>query len=173
MPITNNRIDAYIQKDSDDYCMYFTYNDIDFSSIYKDSYTKDFAIDFSKIYLKTSSKFNNHNFTDDHGKTVLSIRTEDNILSSIKGIKEIDNALVRLIVASVHPAINSDLTIHLQNKKYELIKDEDRINHYKADILKSDSKGLSVDELHNIAKDLNSIKENEPIQYQKKTNIYY
>lgn len=170
MEKTINRIDAYIQKDTDDYCIYFNYNGIDYTSIYKDTDTKKFAFNFNKRYLKTTAKFTNHNFVDDHGKTITSIKEESTILASIIGIKSIDNAIIRLIAAGVHPEVNSDITIYLQGKKYDLVKDADKLEYFSPDIIKSKEKGLSIDGLNELSTDLNNLK-NTSIQYQKKANI--
>lgn len=162
-----NKIDAYIQKDSDDYCIYFNYNDINNSSIYKDAHTRNFAINFNKKYLKTAAKFPNHNFTDDHGNIN---EKKPTILSSIVSIKSIDDAIVRLIAAGVHPEVNSDITIYLNGKQYDLVRDADRSEFFAADILKSKTKGLSTDQLIELSSDLSKLKATS-IQYQKKTNI--
>ena len=165
----NNRIDAYIEENSGTYNIYFNYNNINSDSLYTDSNTRNFAINFKWKYLNSNPRINNHTFTDDHG----SIKEKTNfftVLSSVKGIKEIDDALVGLVVASVHPEINSDLTIHLNEKEYPLVRDTDRKEYFPADILKTGIKGLSVEHLHEITKDLNQLINNYKKQ-QKKTNI--
>lgn len=163
MSFNNNKIDAYIEEFNDstgnvDYKLYFEYNGLDSGIIHKDAQARNLAINFKWKYLNSNSKPLNHTYTDDHGwakeKTEIT-----SILSSVKGIKEIDEAIVGLVVASVHPEINSDLTIHLNDKEYNLVKDADRKEYLAPDILKTGCKGFSKDELHEIDKDLRVLKE--------------
>lgn len=163
MSKNNNKIDAYIEEYHKstgelEYNLFFNYNGIDSSLIYKDKEAKIFAINFKWKYLNSNTKPNNHTYTDDHGWT--KEKTElSSILSSIKGIKEIDDAIVALVVASVHPEINSDLTIHLNDKEYDLVRNADRIEYFSPDILKTGNKGFSKNELHEIDKDIRTLKE--------------
>ena len=133
-----NRIDAYIEENSNSYNLYFHYNDIETPFLHKDIYARHLAINFKWQYLHSNSRVINHTFTDDHGK-VKEKTDYYTMLSSIKGIKEIDDAIVGLVVASVHPEINSDLTIHLYDKEYPLVRNTDRIEYLPADILKTES----------------------------------
>ena len=168
MKKTENRIDAYIEKNGDDYDMYFQYNDLKYTSLYKDNHAKDLAIIFKTKYLKSNAKIINHGFTDDHGKEKDKVELTT-VLSSIKGIKDIDNAITGLVMASVHPEVNSDLTIHLYDKEYPIVGKSDRKEFFSADILKTNDKGLSVEQFDEITNDLNLLKdEMNCIQYQKK-----
>ena len=164
-----NRIDAYIEKNCDDYNIYFHYNGIDFAFLHTDTVTRNFAINFKWKYLNSNTRVINHTFTDDHGYTKEK-RDYFTVLSSIKGIKQIDDSIVGIIVACVHPEVNSDLTIHLYDKEYPIVRNVDKKEYFPADILKTGTKGLSVEHLHEITRDLNQIKNNKNIQY-KKTSV--
>ena len=64
-----NRIDAYIEKNCDDYNIYFHYNGIDFAFLHTDTVARNFAINFKWKYLNSNTRVINHTFTDDHGYT--------------------------------------------------------------------------------------------------------
>ena len=164
-----NKIDAYIEENCGSYNIYFHYNDVEFVFLHRDNHARNFAINFKWKYLNSNVKIVEHTFTDDHG-FVKDKKEYFTVLSSIKGIKNIDDSIVGLVVACVHPEINSDLTIHLNSKEYPIVRDVDRKEYFPADILKTGVKGISVEHLHEITKDINQIKHANKSNQYKKTN---
>lgn len=170
------KVDAYLRdyKISDEseikYYLSFSYNGLDFSKLYQDKETELFAIDFKWKYLNGNYYADKHTFTDNKGNPSTK-RDYFSVISSIKGIEEIDDAVRDLVIACVNLEVQADLTIHYNDKEYPLVSDTDNKIYFPSDRLKVSKKGYSIEQLTELKKDIRNIKKESKNVQKKKTNI--
>ena len=115
------KIDGYIEKYGDDYNMYFHYNGVEACFLYEHEEAKNFANYFSH---KMSRNLPGVIYSDDHGWTKKEY-DDSAVISSIKGVKNIDDDLSYFMTGCKNLDIEADFDIYFDNKKYEIVKDSE------------------------------------------------
>ena len=160
----SNRIDAILEEHNIngkmEHKLYFHYNGVEFTFLYKAEEAEVFASEFKWKYLITNTSADNHRFTDNKGYT-MDKRYYYSVLSSINGIEEIDDSIVNLISTCCNLDIQSDLTFHYNDKEYPLVRSVDHKEYHPSDKQQISKKGFSIKQLKELTKDIIEIKKNQ------------
>lgn len=161
----SKKVDAYIEEEyvngEVNYNMWLHYNDVEFCFLYANPEAAAFASYFkNKLY----SNDDGFTFTDSHGSTT-SRSDYDSVLASVKGLDNIDRALMPIIGASTNLDIESDLIVHLNGEEFKLVGDADD-KEYRPDSSFS-KKGLSFEVLGELDKRLKTLKTGSIGQHSK------
>lgn len=150
------RIDAYVEQASTDYNMYFSYNDVEFNFLSVNPQATSLARSFK---TKLPQAENVYTFTDTSG-WVTTRENPNSVLSSIKGLNNIENSLHSIISASANLDIQSDLIVHIKNKEFQLVGNVDE-NYAPSDTLNLSKKGFSLDVLLQLEEEISTLKQKE------------
>ena len=115
------KVDGYVEKNGDDYNMYFHYNGVEACFLYGQEYAKNFANYFSH---KIAGNLPGVAYTDDHGFTKNGY-DDSAIISSIHGLKNIYDNLPHFMTGCKNIDIKADFDVYFNDEKYEIIKDSE------------------------------------------------
>ena len=173
--IGNNRIDVFLREYTpidtmeNNYYLSFYYNGVSFAELYKEGNkeTREFANYFKWVYLSENPYADKHTFTDSHGKSSTK-RNYTSVISSIKGIEEIEDAIDNLIKAAVNSGVESDLTFHIDGIGYGVVRNTDNKYYFPSDMLKVSKKGYNKKVLEVLREDIKDIR-----KYHEKRNAKF
>lgn len=140
------RVDAYIQEaynnGNREYNMWIHYNGVDFAFLYRNPEAGNFAQYFKRKMLPVTNDTEGMMFTDTRGWSI-SQTSNEALLAGVKGLQNIDRALMSLISASTNLDIQSDLIVHVDGEQYSLVQTVDGKDYKANDTLGISRKGLS------------------------------
>ena len=153
-------VDAYIEERNiprpDNYKMYLSYDGVEFCYLHEDKNNSaaKFAANFSKrMHCETDRM----NYTDFYG--LLTDKDNNNsVLASVTNLANIDKAIIGLMFACMEYDIQADLTVHLHDKEYPIIRTVDGEYYRNAD--RNNIKGYNTeiwDELANTIEELKTV----------------
>ena len=161
--LAKHSVDAYIREREiegpDKYAMDLYYDGIKFDELNKSyAYTKDFASHFKKripcevdmmIYSNYSGLLSEKDNTH-------------SVLARVIGLDNIDKSIIALLYTSTNLDIQSDLTVHLNDKDYPLVRTVDYENYRTPD--RCSLKGYSTDIWRSIINDIHELKTDNNIK---------
>ena len=131
-----NKVDGYLEPiicngDVYNYKMYMLYNGIEPCYLNNFPNTSSFAKKFKSKISCTSDEM----FYADHYGLWRKHGDADSMLSAITGLENIDKSLISLVCACKDSDIQADLTIHIREKDYPLVRIDDNKTDINNDML--------------------------------------
>lgn len=150
-------VDAYIEpikvnSNILNYRMYMQYNGLDFCFLSNDSETANFA----SYFKRKMGHFTKETMLTDKYGIMTKNDNFDSVVAYITGIDNIDSSISSLIVTSMNLDIQSDLTVHIGEKDYPLVRDVDNKKYTYNDNLSK--KGYDDDVLLNLSLEIDNLK---------------
>ena len=158
----NNNVDGYIEPivcngDIYNYKMYMLYNGIEPCYLNNFPETASFASYFKR---KMSCRNDEMLFADTYGLRA-KYEDHDSMLSTITGLDNIDKSLIALICACTNLDIQANLTIHIKDKDYPLVRTIDGKDYVPYDQTDLSEKAVSDDMLLALSLDIENLKGTE------------
>lgn len=153
----NNIVDTYIKPIKVNgsilsYRMYMQYNGLDYCFLNDDSKTASFA----SYFKRKMGSFNDETMITDKYGIMTNSDSFDSVVAYITGIDNINESIVPLITTCMNLDIQSDLTIHIGEKDYPLVRNVDNEKYTSINYLSK--KGLDDDELLNLSLEIDKLK---------------
>ena len=150
-------VDAYIEpikvnSSILDYRMYMQYNGLDYCFLSNDNETASFA----SYFKRKMGHFTKETMLTDKYGIMTKNDNFDSVVAYITGIDNINDSIVPLITTCKNLDIQSDLTVHIGEKDYPLVRSVDNKKYISNDYLSK--KGLNDDELLNLSLEIDNLK---------------
>ncbi|MBQ6497979.1 MAG: hypothetical protein IJI58_04635 [Bacilli bacterium] len=165
----SNKVDGYIEPivcngDIYNYKMYMLYNGIEPCYLNNFPETASFASYFKR---KMSCRNDEMLFANTYGLKA-KYDDQDSMLSTITGLDNIDKSLVSLICACTNLDIQADLTIHIKDKDYPLVRTVDDKKYVSYNLTDLSDKGLSDDVLLDLSLDIENLKRTKILSQKRR-----
>lgn len=158
----NRKVDAYIEKSyingKTEYNMWLHYNGIDFAFLTQNPEAALFAQYIKRKMLPVTHSTEGLIFTTPGGWSI-DKNSDEALLAGVKGIEAIDKSIMTLISGCTNLDIQSDLTIHIDDEEFGLVRNADGVTYKTNDMLGLSQKGLSFDILSKLDRKIASLPE--------------
>lgn len=164
------KVNAFIEPikvkgDILNYRMYMNYNGIDYCFV---NTNKDVANFASYLQRKLPCKLKEATFTDSYGIASKN-RTDSSIIGYVTGLSNISEAIIGIAEACTNLDIQADLTMHLNNQEYKIVRKTSEIeSETRVNTILDGNKGIDFDELLRLDLDMEALSQNKNLLDQKR-----